>query len=215
MDHQAVLAAIAQLPGVHRVENFSKEEITSLAMEMTHAVYPHDQIYGNYCTIQDYVNCPPEKAFEYLADVYTLAEWTYSTRNFEPVNDDGLYVGFDRIGDTTKLYTRVVANRDAMTVDFHCAWDQGEHLWMIYLMRVVPAEVVLNKPGCVILWTNCRHPFYDQNPFPKTAPAGRKIWVGDMWPFFYAGHKIELDNLKYILEYRHAQGLPMTIGRPA
>ena len=35
-----------------------------------------------------------------------------------------------------------------------------------------------------------------------------------MWPFFYAGHKIELDNLKNILEYRHANGLPMTIGGP-
>ena len=47
-----------------------------LAMEMTHAVYPHDHVYGQYCTVQDYVNCPPEKAFEYLADVYTLHEWT-------------------------------------------------------------------------------------------------------------------------------------------
>jgi hypothetical protein len=214
MDPQAVAAAINRLPGVHRVENFNKEEMTSLAFEMTHAVYPHDQVYGNYCTVQEYVNCPPEKAFEYLADVYTLQEWTYSTREFTPVTDDGLILGIDRIGGTTKIYTRVVANREAMTVDFHCAWDQGEHLWMIYLMRVVPAELVLNRPGCVILWTNCRHPNYDHNAYPETAPPGRKIWVGDMWPFFYAGHKIELDNLKHILEYRHAHGLPMTIGGP-
>ena len=77
---------------------------------------------------------------------------------------------------------------------------------------VVPAEVVLGKPGCVVLWTNCRHPYYDGNPFPEKAPAGRKVWVGDMWPFFYAGHKIEMDNLKCILEHRHAHGLPMTNG---
>jgi hypothetical protein len=31
---------------------------------------------------------------------------------------------------------------------------------------------------------------------------------------FYAGHKIELDNLKHILEHRHANGLPMTVGGP-
>jgi hypothetical protein len=43
------------------------------------------------------------------------------------------------------------------------------------------------------------------------APANRKVWVGDMWPFFYAGHQIELENLKHILEYRHANSLPMTI----
>lgn len=70
----------------------------------------------------------------------------------------------------------------------------------------------MNKPGSVILWTNCRHPFYDENPFPEKAPPNRKVWVGDMWPFFYAGHKIELENLKLILEYRHANGLPMTAG---
>jgi hypothetical protein len=83
---------------------------------------------------------------------------------------------------------------------------------MIYLMRVVPAELVLDRPGCVVLWTNCRHPFYDHNPFPEKAPPDRKVWVGDMWPFFYAGHRIELENLKRILEYRHSQGLGMTWG---
>lgn len=203
---------IDRLPGVHRIENFSQDEMTSLAMEMTHAVYPHDEVYGQYCPIQDYINCPPEKAFEYLADIYTLEEWTFSTRDFKPAGEDGLYVGVDRLGSETKIYARVVANREAMTVDFHCAWDQGQHLWMIYLMRVVPAQLVLGKPGCVVTWTNCRHPFYDQNPFPETVPAGRRIWVGDMWPFFYAGHKIELDNLKHILEYRHANGLAMRNG---
>ncbi len=209
------LIALDRLPNVHRIENCSKEQLTSLAMEMTHAVYPHDQVYGQYCSIQDYISCPPEKAFEYLADVYTLEEWTYSTRDFTPVSEDGLVVGMDRIANNTKIYARVVANRQAMTVDFHCAWDQGEHLWMIYLMRVVPAELVLGKPGCVVTWTNCRHPIYDHNAYPGTAPRDRRIWVGDMWPFFYAGHKIELDNLKHILEYRHANGLPMTLGRAA
>jgi len=44
-------------------------------------------------------------------------------------------------------------------------------------------------------------------------PTGPQVPAGT-WPFFYAGHKIELDNLKHILEYRHAEGLPMTIGGP-
>jgi hypothetical protein len=204
--------AINGLAGVRRIENCNKEALTSLAMEMTHAVYPHDDVYGQYCTLQDYVDCPPEKAFEYLADVYTLEEWTYSLRGFTPTDKPGLYVATDRVGGATKCYTRVAACREAMTVDFHCAWDQGDELWMIYLMRVVPARLVLDRPGSVILWTNCRHPYYDCNPFPDAAPPGRKVWVGDMWPFFYAGHRIELDNLKHILEYRHANGLPMTLG---
>jgi hypothetical protein len=202
---------IDRLPGVNRIENCTKEKMTSLAMEMTHAVYPHDQIYGQYCSVQGFVDCPPEKAFEYLADIHTLQEWTYSLRDFA-TTDDGMVIATDRIGGETKIYVKVVANRQAMTVDYHCAWDQGEHLWMIYLMRVVPAELVLGRPGCVIFWSNCRHPHYDRNPFPEKAPTKRKVWVGDMWPFFYAGHQIELDNLKQILEFRHAHGWPMTIG---
>src|SRR5262245_34084553 len=93
-----VQSAIDQLPGVHRIENCGKDQMTSLAMEMTHAVYPHDEVYGQYCPIQDYVNCPPEKAFEYLADVYTLAEWTYSLRDFATTDQPGVVVATDKIG---------------------------------------------------------------------------------------------------------------------
>ena len=209
---QTYQSAIDNLIGVRRIENCSKEEMTGLAMEMTHAVYPHDQICGQYCTIQSHIDCPPEKAFEYLSDVYSLQEWTFSMRDFSPTHDQGLVAAIDRIGGETTIYTRTIANREAMTVDYHCAWDQSEKLWMIYLMREVPAELTLNKPGCVVLWTNCRHPFYDENPYPEKAPTSRKVWVGDMWPFFYAGHQIELENLKNILEYRHANSLPMTVG---
>ncbi len=46
------LTEIDHLPSVHRIENCSKDEMTSLAMEMTHAVYSHDQVYGQYCSIQ-------------------------------------------------------------------------------------------------------------------------------------------------------------------
>jgi len=212
---QTYQSAIDNLIGVRRIENCSKEEMTGLAMEMTHAVYPHDQICGQYCTVQSHIDCPPEKAFEYLSDVYSLQEWTFSMRDFSPTHDQGLVTAIDRIGGETTIYTRTIANREAMTVDYHCAWDQSEKLWMIYLMRVVPAELTLNKPGCVVLWTNCRHPFYDENPYPEKAPTSRKVWVGDMWPFFYAGHQIELENLKHILEYRHANSLPMTVGGPS
>ena len=81
---------------------------------------------------------------------------------------------------------------------------------MIYLMRVVDAQVVFGKPGSVVLWTNCHHKFYDENPYPDTGPPGRKVWVGDFWEMFAAGHRLELDNLKAIAEYRAAHGLPIT-----
>jgi len=198
---------INEIPNVRRFENFSKDEMQGLAMEMTHAVYPHDEIYGKYCTLEQFVDCPPEDVHRYLSDPYNLAEWTYSMRNFGEMDETGLVMSYDRIGGKTKIYTRTKVNSGAMTVDYHCAWDQPDHMWMIYLMRVIDAQVVFNKPGSVVLWTNCKHPFYESNPFPKAAPADRKVWVGDMWPFFYAGHEVEMQNLKAILEYRHKNGL--------
>lgn len=204
------------IPNLRRIENFPKEEMNALAMELTHAVYPHDDVYGQYCTLEEHIECPPDDVYRYLADVRTLAEWTYSMRDFAPTETPGIAVSYDRIGGQTKIFTRVVASREARTVDFHCSWDQGRDLWMIYLMRVVPAELVLKRSGSVVLWTNCRHPYYDKNPYPEAAPADRKVWVGDLWPFFYAGHHIEMQNLKAILEYRHARGLqivPDEVGR--
>ena len=106
-----ISAAIDRLADVRRIENCCKDELTSLSMEMTHAVYPHDEVYGQFCSLQDYVDCPPEKAFEYLADVYTLQEWTYSLRDFTPKDESGMVVATDRIGGATKIYTRAVANR--------------------------------------------------------------------------------------------------------
>ena len=198
---------INQIPNVRRFENFDKDDMQDLAMELTHSVYPHDEVYGRYCTIQEYIACPPRAVFNYLANSYNLAEWTYSMRDFQEPDANGVVMSLDRIGGETKIFTRTVANTEAMTVDYHCAWDQPEHLWMIYLMRVVPAEIVFNKPGSVVTLTNCRHPFYDENPYPELAPKDRKVWVGDLWPFFYAGHHVEMQNLKAILEHRHAQGV--------
>ncbi len=196
-----------QVPNLIRIESNDKNEMQERCMEMTHAMYPHDKIYGEFCTIQTYVNCPADMAFEYLAQTQFLEEWTFSLRDLMPTETKDVYEFTDKIGGKTKCFCKTVSNREAMTVDYHCAWDQGENLWMVYLMRVIPAPLVLDKPGCVVLWTNCHHPFYDKNPYPDQAPKDRQVWVGDGWPMFYAGHSIELDNLKHILEYRHANSI--------
>jgi hypothetical protein len=197
------------IPGLKRFEHIDKQEMGGIMADITHAVYPHDDIYGEYCPIQSYINCPPEKIFEYMANPLSLREWTYSMRDFEQVNDDGLFRGKDKIGNSTDIFFKVVANKEALVVDYHCAWDQGDELWMIYLNRIIPAELVLGKPGSVVFWQNCFHPNYKKNPYPNLAPEGRP-WVGNFWDFFYAGHTVELENLKRILEYRHEQNLPMT-----
>ena len=159
------------IEGVVRIETSPREKATPIIMEMMRSVYPHDEVFGEYCTVNDYVDCPPDELFEYLADTRSLEEWTYSLRGFTPTEEPGLWLAYDRLGLGTEIYTRTVANAEARTVDYHCAWDQGKHLWMIYLMRVVDAQVVLDKPGSVVLWTNCHHPFYDHNPYPGDRAA--------------------------------------------
>lgn len=214
MTTSAALHALSDIPedgvpSVLRVENSDREETTPIIMDMLRSVYPHDQIYGEFCPVQTFVAAPPREVYEYLSDTRSLEEWTYSLRGLEPTDEPGLWMTFDRLGDQTKCFVRTVSSPDAMTVDYHCAWDQGEHLWMIYLMRVVDAQVVLNKPGSVVLWNNCKHPFYDDNAYPETAPADREEWVGDFWDMFSAGHQLELNNLKAICEYRAEHGLPI------
>ncbi|WP_260190493.1 SRPBCC family protein [Actinophytocola gossypii] len=189
------------------MENTPAPEVFRIAEREAKESYSSKEIYHDFCTLHAYIDCPPQVVFDYLADIRSLEEFTVSARELEPVDDDGLWVGWDRIVPDTRLYAKVVANRDALTVDYHCAWDQGDELWMVYLYRVVPARTVLGTQGSVLLWTNCHHPHYDVNPRPELAPSKDRLWVGDFWHLFYPGHKIELDNLKAILEYRHANGI--------
>ncbi|MGK5533924.1 SRPBCC family protein [Streptomyces sp. URMC 129] len=204
----AIPPAIADVPGLLRWETTPREEAIAQAAAITKESYTYDEIYGRFCSLEEYIDAPPEAVFAYLADERHLNEYTYSTRDFRPVEGKpGLLVGQDTlVAEETKIYMRIKTNREALTVDMHCAWDQGDDLWMIYLYRIVDAQVVLNKPGSVVLWTNCRHPYYDKNPYPETAPAGQRPWVGDFWPLFYAGHYLEMQNLKKILEFQHGGG---------
>jgi len=198
-------AGLRDIPGLVRCEEFDREALGERITELTHTVYRHDEVYGTYCTIHGHIDCPPELVFRYMANPYSLLEWTYSVRALRPTAKPELLVGVD--AQDTPLYCRVESHPEALTVDYHCAWDQGDQLWMIYLNRLAPAERVLNRPGTVLIWTNCRHPYYAQNPFPALAPKAR-AWVGDYWPFFPAGHGLELANLKAILEHRQRNGLP-------
>jgi hypothetical protein len=200
-------AGLAGVEGLVRCEEYDRAALGEQVTELTHSVYPHAQVYGEYCTIHGHIECPPELVFDYLANPFSLLEWTYSVRELRETDREGLLVGVD--ASDTPIYVRTLSNQQAMTVDYHCAWDQGDDLWMIYLNRVIPAELVLKRPGSVLLWTNCRHPYYDENPFPALNPNPARTWVGEWWPLFYAGHTIELANLKAILEHRFRRGLPL------
>ena len=194
---------LGTLPEARRIETYDKDRFQLDLMDWTHSVYPHQEVYGDYCTVQEYIDAPPRYVFDYMNRSESLNEWTYSVRDLSPTAEDPtLYEGLDRIGGETKIFCRTLGNEAALTVDYHCAWDQGDHLWMIYLNRILPAEMVLDRSGSVVIWTNCRHPFYLKNPRPELAPK-RPIWVGEFWPWFFAGHRAEILTLKSIIEYRY------------
>ena len=79
-------------------------------MEMIHSVYPHDEVFGQYITINDYIDCPPHELFAYMADTRCLEEWTYSLRGFTKTDEPGLWLAYDRLGSDTRIYTRTRAN---------------------------------------------------------------------------------------------------------
>jgi hypothetical protein len=150
-------------------------------------------------------------AFEYAANVYCLEEFTFSLRNFHYIGG-GLYRGADALAKDTSIYMRVDAYPDCRVVDHLCAWDQGEELWMRYHFRFLDAMPTIRRAGTMLLWSNCKHPYYDRKvedvPAYIAEPRARtdRPWVGDIWPSFYAIHNIEAANFKKILEYRFARG---------
>ncbi len=82
-----------RIDGVIRVETaLAKEKATPIIMEGMRSVYPHDEVSGTYCTVNDYVDCPPDELYDWLADTRCLEEWTYSLRGFEPTEEPGLWV---------------------------------------------------------------------------------------------------------------------------
>src|SRR5215472_18074158 len=96
------LPALEDIPdlidGVTRIETSPREQATPIIMDMMRSVYPHDQVFGEYCTVNDYIDCTPDKLFDYMADTRSLEEWTYSLRGFAPTEEPGLWIAYDKLG---------------------------------------------------------------------------------------------------------------------
>ncbi|MEV4435800.1 hypothetical protein [Streptomyces sp. NPDC049555] len=196
-----------------RCENTDADEIYKLMVGMTKETYSHEEIFGSFSSLGEHINVPYDVVFDYLADIHSLEEWSYSMRDLQHVGG-GLYRGQEAIQPDTEIFIRVdtMKGPEHGTVLWPCAWDQGHELWMRYYFTVIDATRTLRRPGTVVLWTNCRHPYYDREvtDVPEYITAGRartdRYWVGDIWPQFDAIHKVEMANLKRILEHRFATG---------
>jgi hypothetical protein len=67
-------AGLADIPDLIRCEDFDREALSEHITELTHTVYPHEQVYGPYITIHAHIACPPKLVFAYMADPYSLLE---------------------------------------------------------------------------------------------------------------------------------------------
>src|ERR1700744_3772409 len=75
------------IDGVVRIETTPLEETAGTFLSQLRSVYPHSDVFGKYCTVNDYVDCPPDELFEYLSDTRSLEEWTYTLRGFTPSDE--------------------------------------------------------------------------------------------------------------------------------
>ena len=198
---------VEKIAGLFRSEDHPAADSMPYFIEKTKQQYSYEEVFGDYCTVQLYIDCDVDMAFKYAANPYSLEEWTYTLRDLKPAKEN-LLVGIEALAPNTKIYVKTESHEPSKVVDYLCAWDQGEELWMRYYCRFVDAEPTFNKPGCVLLWTNCRHPYYLRNTANKPQhivdSQNRKDrpWVGDVWNLFYAGHMVEAENMKRILETR-------------
>ncbi|MDT5088676.1 MAG: hypothetical protein QOG47_1383, partial [Mycobacterium sp.] len=96
--------------GVVRIETTPLEDTAATFFTQLRSVYPHSEVFGQYCTVNDYVDCPPDDLFEYLSDTRSLEEWTYTLRDFTATDEPGLWKAYDRLLPDTTIYTRTFAN---------------------------------------------------------------------------------------------------------
>lgn len=197
---------LSQIPGLFRSEDHPPETSMPKFIQATKEKYDHEEVFGDYCPVFSYIKCPVDKAFEYAADPFSLEEWTYTLRDLKKVKDD-LYVGREVLAPGTQIYVKTESHKDSGVVDYLCAWDQPNELWMRYYCRFIDAQPTFGKPGTVLMWVNCRHPYYLRNPnapqhILESQARKDRPWVGDVWNLFRAGHQVEADNMKKILEAR-------------
>ncbi|NJD52870.1 MAG: SRPBCC family protein [Candidatus Methanoperedens sp.] len=175
------------------IENTSREDIWSLIRLRTKEYYSHNDIFGKFCNVNQYIDVPVDFAYAYLSNIKNLEEWTFSVRSLKHIGE-GLYEGVETIVENTKIYIRADCYPESKVIDWPCAWDQKEALWMFYATRLLNARPALGKDGTILIWTNFRHQNYINGPRPELIEG---------WNYMHVIHGIEANNLGIILENKY------------
>jgi hypothetical protein len=211
-----VAERLADIKGLVRAENLTPQRFDELCADLMKPQYTHEEMFGTHCFLSSHIAVPYSTVFDYCADPLSLVEWTINIRQLVPVGS-GLFRGRmvfskeDADRPTTDIFIRADALKgpEQGMISYPCAWDESSDLWMRYYFVFADAAKAINKPGTMVLWVNFRHPYYDRatRPVPEYIEQGRsrvdRPWAGDGWPLFYPLHRLELANLKAILEHRY------------
>lgn len=197
-----------KIAGLHRVENTSLADIALKFVDEFEARRINENPFGA-CSMQVFINCPVSIAFQYCSNIFSLEEWSFGTREIQEYRG-GLFAGTDRSVPDTQIFLRREAYTDCKTIDHLSAWDQGDELWMRSYFRLVDAKQALNKPGTLLMHSSNYHPFFCKggDGIPEyirvTQMRESREWIGQSWALYCARQRIELHNLKTILESRYS-----------
>jgi len=176
------------------IENYTMEELWGrfIGPEVKET-YTHDELFSDFVpSMAVFDGVPIEDAFAFLSRSENMAQWTMSMRNHRLVKDD-IYEADEDATPTGKVYVRTIPNAEAQTIEWRAGHASPDDLWILYRGILTDAQAAMGRKGTAFFWTNFVHARVRDDPM---------LAVG--FKAMYAAHKIEINNLKMILEGRYA-----------
>jgi hypothetical protein len=83
---------LERIKGLHRAEQYSLDESAARCERETKEKYSHEEIFGKWCNVNAFIDVPVDFAFAYVANIFSLEEWTYNVRDLKHLTN-GVYKG--------------------------------------------------------------------------------------------------------------------------
>jgi 3-oxoacyl-[acyl-carrier-protein] synthase III len=172
------------------VENYSLQELwEKFIIPGTKNFYSHDELFSDFVpSMAIFEDVSLKDAFEFLSKTENLAKWTISMRNIRRLRDD-IYQGEDTATSTGKIFIRTVVDKAAKAIEWYAGHETPDDLWIHYKGMLADAEKAVGKKGTAFFWINFVHERVKKDPM---LAMGFKM--------MYSTHKIEINNLKMIVE---------------
>lgn len=172
------------------IENYSISELWRRhILPGARSSYKADELFSDFIpAMAIFENVSIDKAFTYIADITNMEKWTMSIRNLRLVSDD-IYQGDEATTPTGKVFIRCIADKNAYTVGWQAGHENADDLWIYYKGILIDSELAFGRPGSAFFWSNFVHERV------KSDPA-----LSKGFEVMFSAHKIEINNLKILLE---------------